>query len=339
MIRIFAPVTTGQSETANRALVTARRDPSIETEPLDQWAARYLPKEPSDRAVWIDIQNPSTEDLAWLGRAFRFHPLALEDCAHFDQRAKVEEYPNHLFVVVHALKACPESEIGLSELHCFLEKNVVVTVHEEPIPALQSLMDRIERDPAQLPNQSDFLLHRLLDWVMDANPRFLDRIEESLGVLEEKPFDRLDQAHLDAIRAMRKQISQVRRALGPQREIYYIFAKGGYPGISTAAAVYFRDIYDHSARILEFADELREGAASLHEGYLALSAVRTNETVKRLTIFNALFLPLTFITGFFGMNFEAIGWSSQPLFIGALASMALVPLVLLAWFRTQQWTE
>jgi magnesium transporter len=336
MIRMFSQLPTVEGEKA--VLVVAKRDPSVAKESHDTWAERHLSRD-GGSAIWIDIQNPSSDDLAWLGRAFRFHPLALEDCAHFDQRAKVEDYVNHLFVVVHALKAISDTEIGLSELHCFLERNVVVTVHEEPIPSIQGLMDRLERDMAQMPAQSDFLLHKILDWVMDSNPRLLDRIEESLGTLEEHPFEKLNKTHLEAIRSIRKQISQVRRALGPQREIYYGFAKGSYPGISQPAAVYFRDIYDHSARILEFADELRESAASLQEGYLAMSAVKTNETMKHLTVFNALFLPLTFITGFFGMNFEGIPWSNSTLFVASLASMTLIPIVLLVWFKTNRWTE
>ncbi len=337
MIRIFSQLQAAEGE--KPVLVAARRDPAVETEPLDSWASRHLPKEPNARAVWIDIMNPSSDDLAWLGRAFKFHPLALEDCAHFDQRAKVEDYGNHLFLVVHALRSCPDNGTALSELHFFLEKNVVVTVHAEAIPSVQGLIERVERDPTHLPGQADFLLYKILDWVMDANPRYLDRIEESLGELEEHPFERLNQEHLESIRKVRKQISIVRRALGPQREIYYGFAKGSYPGISPQAAVYYRDIYDHSARILEFADELRESAASLQEGYLALSGMKTNETMKRLTVFNALFLPLTFITGFFGMNFEGIPWRSSALFLAALATMTLVPLLLLGWFRTNRWTE
>jgi magnesium transporter len=334
---------------ADGRLVRARYG-EHEAESLEEWGRRLLPEEaepadPGDRGeaawpvIWLDLEKATQEQLAWLGKRFRFHPLALEDCLHFDQRPKIEDYVNHLFVVVHGLVLRTGTDVGILELHCFLSRNVVVTVHEEPLDPIRILAERVERDRMALPKQADFLLHRILDLVVDGIPRALTQFEEQIEALDDAVSQQVKPWQLDRIRAIRRRLGHVRRILAPQKEIHYVLARGSFPGISEAARVYFRDIYDHSVRVFESVDELREAVSELFDTYMAGSSLKTNETMKRLTVFSALFLPLSVITGFFGMNFEAIPWSSPKLFIAAMAVIGLLPVAMLAYFSRHRWLE
>lgn len=308
---------------------------------LEQWGRELLPEGLVDefQVIWLDLEAATPEEMAWLGRRFRFHPLALEDCTHFDQRPKIEEYSNHVFLVVHGLCPGADKDLGIYELHAFLTKNLVVTVHDAPIDAITTYRSRLSGDRKLLPMQEDFVLHRILDRSMDANPAALERIEEELETIEDEIAHQFHPSHLERIATFRRQLGQVRRMMIPLREIYSSFAKGEYEEITEASRMYYRDVHDHCVRIIDSVDDLRERLHAVQDAYQALAAQRTNDTMRRLTVFSALFLPLTFVTGFFGMNFEAIPWSHGGLFKVTMAIVLVVPVALVFWFRKNRWTD
>jgi magnesium transporter len=298
-------------------------------------------------AAWFLLRDPSAEELAWLGRQFRFHPLAIEDCAHFDQRAKIEDYGDHLFVVLHGLLTdapAREEEEGdrhfrVFELHCFLTDRAVVTVHEGEAPPLQALAQRIARDRANLPSQADFILHRILDAVMDANPQPLEAIERRIEDLDDEVLQRGSDrsGSIRRIHDLIRELNDARHLLMPQREIFQqmLRANGGLTG--ERAQVYLRDVYDHLIRLTQEVDRLRESLWSARDAQLAFAAYRTNEAMRRLTVFSVVFLPLTFITGFFGMNFVQIDWGNHALFRTVVLAVLLLPVGMLAWFARKDW--
>lgn len=287
--------------------------------------------------AWFDIESPKPDDLAWLGSRFHFHPLAIEDCTHFDQRPKIEEYSGHLFLVVHGLKVDGDGKLEVYELHCFISKNLVVTVHEGVLEPLEMLKQRFVRNRNLMPFQEDFLLHKILDAVMDSNPHALDVIEDEIERLDEEVLRSAQPEHVERIHGLQQRLNRARQVLSPQREIFSAIVNGSYSEITETAAVYFRDVYDHLIRITASVEALRENLWSIREVYLAVAAHRTNETVKRLTVFSVIFLPLTFITGFFGMNFTQIPWGSAAVFALVSVCVALLPLGMLVWFHKRNW--
>jgi magnesium transporter len=288
--------------------------------------------------AWFDLISPTPEDLAFLARRFHFHPLAIEDCAHFDQRPKYEEYADHLFVVLHGLRRCPEHRVAVYELHCFLARDAVVTVAAEDIVALRGLRTKISRDRGAMPTQIDFMLHKILDAVMDANPAALQELEDEIDELDDAVLRRhRGSAAIERIHSYLRQLNQVRHVLNPQKDIFQSLLNGEYPAIGEKARVYFRDVFDHLVHLTHSVETLRETLWAIRDAHLAVAAFRTNEAMKRLTVFSVIFLPLTFITGFFGMNFEHIPWRNDHLFYMLVGLISIIPIGMMIWFRRKDW--
>lgn len=314
---------------------------------------------------WIDItkQTPAYMDL--LAKSFSFHPLALEDCLHFDQRPKLEEFPGinpHLFLVIHQFSECTKeqanSEEGIlsisgealsipsplllrsEELHAFLGPNYLVTIHEHPISPLEQVWNRIAKDPASFSKGCDFLYYQIADALCDSNFPILDRLSDLLDHIEEQVIENPKRNILTSIYETRKALVFMRKTLSPQRDLMALLARhGGNSYIRENTALYFRDIYDHLVRINESIESGRDLLGNCVDSYLSSVGQRTNEIMKQLTILSAIMLPLTFLSGFFGMNFDTlIPFHSKPLFISLLLVMfAVLPISMIAWFRKKGW--
>jgi magnesium transporter len=287
--------------------------------------------------AWVDLEAPTPDELAWLAARFHFHPLAIEDCIHRNQSAKLEEYADHVFLVLHGLAAGGDTTFGFPELHIFFTQNAVVTVHDGPVPALEAFREKIQRDRATLPMQSDFLLYRLLDAFVDGWPAALVPFERRLEVLDAQLLSRDGVSRIGEVHVLQTRLNEARYLLSPQREILDGLASRAYPWISEKASVYLRDVADHVSRLVRAIEENRESLWAIRDATIALAAHRTNETMKRLTVFSVIFLPLTFVTGFFGMNFEQIPWSNERFFWVSLAAIGALPFAMLGWLRGKRW--
>lgn len=292
-----------------------------------------------DLLSWVDIEDPSPEELAWLGRRFHFHPLALEDCAHFDQRPKLEEYAEHLFLVVQGLRYdLKGEELEVYELHCFVTASTLVTVHAGRIETIEGFKRVIVRDRQRLPLQVDFALHRVLDAAMDGNPVALEPIEERIDLIEDEILQKTNASQIERIHGLQREIARARSMAIPQRDVYRKLAGEGVPFVSEQSAAYFRDLDDHALRLGERLERLREQLWQTRDAFVAMSSYYANEAMRRLTVFSALFLPLTFVTGFFGMNFDSvIPWKNEALAYAVAASTLLLPGAMLYWFRRKRW--
>lgn len=288
---------------------------------------------------WIDLEGQDEASMGLLRERFDLHPLAIEDCLHVDQRPKLEEYEGHLFVVAHEL-ALPQrdcSEIEIHEIHCFLARDVIVTVHDHPSPALAEARRRVVADAAHARRGPDFLLHQLLDLVVDSAFPLMDRISDQLEELEETVLDRPQKGDLQRIFGIKHTLATMRRVMSPLRDVLAVVSKRDNPYVSARATLYYRDVYDHVLRLGENIDLNRDLLGNALDAYLSSVANKTNEVMKRLTLFSAIFLPLTAITGFFGQNFEDMPFRSHGWFLLMLASVAVVPPVLVWWFRSKDW--
>jgi magnesium transporter len=294
---------------------------------------------PAGTLRWIDLSGQKEPDLEVLGNRFGFHPLALEDCLHFDERPKLEEYGDYLFVVMHAF-ACPKGDprdVHPEEVHAFLGPTYLVTVHASDVAAIDAIWKRVESDPNLGRRGADFLLYLVADTIVDANFPIIDLLSEHLEEIEDSVLSGGDPSDLTKIFALKRTLVLMRKVLSPERDLFGTMSKRGDPRISEKTALYFRDVYDHLVRIYESIDTGRDLLGNALDAYLSMQSNRTNEIMKRLTLLSAVFLPLTFITGFFGQNFEHLPFHSDALMYAMVSACILIPSAMVLWFRRSGW--
>jgi magnesium transporter len=293
---------------------------------------------------WIDLEDQDAETLELLKKRFDFHPLAIEDCANFDQRPKLEEYGDYLFIVNHALECTdPTSgELDIHEVHAFLGKGYLVTVHEKNVAPLDEVWDRVTGDDALAHRGADFVYYLVADRMVDTNFPLLDRISDELESLESDVLAYPDPSQLSTMFKLKRLFVAMRKTLSPQRDVFGLLAKRGGDQIDEKTSIYFRDIYDHLVRLNEAIDTGRDLLGNCFDAYLSSVSNRTNAIMKSLTIMSAVFLPLAFVVGFFGMNFENLPmfhhWMrSNALMYAMIAMCVLIPLGMLGWFHRSKW--
>jgi magnesium transporter len=292
----------------------------------------------SGEPFWLDLEGPSHEDFALLREVFGFHPLAVEQSEKFGQRPKVDDYEDFVFLVVYGWSTDAD---GLVEVHCFYSERYLVTVHRDPSPTLDGLAAKLERDVGRLPG-APLLLYEVVDRLVDDLFPALEGLDESLDLLEERVFESPQAVQLEEIFARKRQLVRLRRVVGPQRDLLARLVSGGVelPGMTRESERYFRDVYDHLIRLTEEIDGDRERANSAIDAYLSTASNRLNVTTKQLTVIATIFLPLSFLTGFFGQNFDwLVGEvSSWQAFAALGVGLELLTVVgLLVLFRLRDW--
>ena len=256
-----------------------------------------------DSFFWLDIDRPDQDDYAILRNVFKFHPLAVEDSEKFGQRAKIDDYDDYVFLVVYG--AVPDDD-RLVEVHCFYSDKFLVTVHRDEAPAFTEVRQRyVKRQrPVDDPGQ---LLYRIIDALVDSFFPILADFDDRIDELENQTFLHAGDSELQEIFRMKRLLVGMRKAITPQRDMFATLMGGvaELPGMSDEDERYFRDIYDHLIRISDLIDTYRDLLTSSMDVYLSTVSNRLNTVMKQLTIMATIFLPLSFITGFFGQNF---GW-------------------------------
>jgi magnesium transporter len=299
--------------------------------------ARVAPP-PAGSVRWIDLVAQDDAALALLAQRFDFHPLTIDDCRHFDQRAKLQEYSGALFLVVHGFSDAAEvTGVAPHELHAWVGSGFLVTVHAEAMAGLDEVWARVAGDRGLLGRGADFIYYLVADQLIDRNFAILDRLSDSLDEIEEAVLHRAERRDLGHIFRLKNTLVLLRRVLSPQRDVFALLSKRGHELIQERTSLYFRDLYDHLTRIYESIDAARDLLGNSLDAYLSMVAQRTNDVMKRLTLLSAIFLPLTVLTGFFGQNFSALPIGSRVLYDGMLAAMALIPAAMILWFRLSHW--
>jgi magnesium transporter len=289
---------------------------------------------------WLDLDQPDDSDYTVLRDVFKFHPLAVEDSEHFGQRAKIDEYEDHIFMVVFG--AAPEDdEDRLVEVHCFYSERCLVTVHRDEAPAFTDVRDRFVKrhEPVRHPPR---LLYQIVHSLVDSFFPILSDFDSRIDELEDQTFLNATDAQLQEIFEMKRLLVGLRKAVTPERDMFARVAGGieTLPGMTEDDERYFRDIYDHLIRITDLIDTYRDLLTSSMDVYLSTVSNRLNVVVKQLTIIATIFLPLTWLTGFFGQNFGFLvrHITGFPVFLtfGVAAELAAV-VVLLVYFKKRGW--
>ncbi len=290
---------------------------------------------------WIDLTHQDADSLATVAEQFGFHPLTIEDCLHFDQRPKLETYDGYLFLVIQGFHVDWDriDKAEALELHVFIGRNFVVTVHTNCIPALDSVWNRVDRDGRLVSNGADQLTYMIADAMIDSYFPIIDELHSRLDQLEDRVLVPTQPVSLSEIMGFKRLLIELRKILSPQRDVLALLSKRGDTLVSNQVSVYFRDVYDHTLRLHESVESARELIGNVRDAHLWNASQRTNEIMKRLTILSAIFLPLTFITGFFGQNFESLPFSNRGLMFLMLFSCVAIPIGMLLYFARSKWFD
>jgi magnesium transporter len=287
---------------------------------------------------WLDLEQPEGEDFEILRDVFGFHPLAVEDSETFNQRAKLDDYDDFVFIVVYG--ASPDDD-RLVEVHCFYSERYLLTVHHDDCPAFAEIRRRYkQRDQAI--DRPSLLLYRIIDGLVDSFFPILAAFDDRIDELEDAIFKKADDAQLQEIFRMKRLLVGMRKAVSPQRDTFASLMGriGELPGLAEEDERYFRDVYDHLIRISDMIDSYRDLLTSAMDVYLSTVSNRLNAVMKQLAVIATIFLPLSWLTGFFGQNF---GWlvghiGQEQAFVGVGVGTELVALaILLVYFKRRGW--
>ncbi len=292
-----------------------------------------------DSVLWVDLSAPTDEESYVLTSDFRFHPLAIEDVLSEMSHPKVDDYDDYVFSIVQVLgPPIQETEIEARGIGLFLTRNAVVTVHFHQVNSLESVLQRLQRDSRLIARGADFLFHTIVDYVVDTYFSALNTLEKEVDLVEAQVFEDPDEKVLKKMFRIRRDLSIIRRVIVPQSEVMSQFTREKFDVISSKAAIYFSDINDHLHVMISTADNQRDSINSAMDLYFSMVSTKTNDVIKFLTILSALFLPATFIVGFYGMNFDSIpefSWRFGYPF--ALLLIVGVIVGLLIFFKRKNW--
>jgi magnesium transporter len=257
--------------------------------------------------IWVDMEAPSEADDRVLLDVFHFHPLTVEDCRANRHHPKVEEFPDYLYFIVHAVRtdASPE-RFNTIELDGFIGRNYVVTYHHDRFASIDKVKQSVRSSPVSCQRGASFLLHHIIDSIVDDYLPVMDDFDEQINELEDNIFTlrRPNDEILQEILGLKRSVLRLRRISSKQLEVLYRMSHGQFQLISGPVLPFFRDIYDHLVRVTDLAESYRDLISGSLEAYLSVVSNRLNEIMKVLTIFSAIMLPLTFIAGVYGMNFD-----------------------------------
>jgi magnesium transporter len=297
-----------------------------------------------DAMVWLDLTVRSDEDASVLRDVFGFHELTIEDCvSERVDPARIDDYGDYLFLIAQAITYYePDEELEPVEVDFYLGANYVVSCHREPVPAIEQFRERCRRDERTLQRTPDWVLHGLIDRIVDEFLPIVDEIDETIDKLEEEILRRPDTALMRRILIAKRNALQVRRAAVPQREVIYRLSRSEFPKfIQAETAMYYRDIFDHLTRIEYLIESVRDLADGALNMYLSVASNRLNEIMKVLTAVGAIFLPGALIAGIYGTNFpEDSVWppyDSDWGFWAVVVVIVFATVGLLAFLRLRKW--
>jgi magnesium transporter len=303
----IAPATDGSPATTNATEPTVGRSACAVVDDQGSSVAEF-DRETAERLLasgsffWLDLGHPTADDFRVLREVFKFHPLALEDSEQFNQRAKIDGYDDFVFIVIYG---AGRDDDRLVEVHCFYSQRFLVTVHREDFPSLAEIRRRYGKRERAM-EQPSLLLYRVLDGLVDSFFPSLAAFDDRIDALEDTIFLKADDYQLQEIFQLKRQLVAMRKTVTPQRDAFASLMGGvaELPGLAEEDEHYFRDVYDHLIRISDLIDSYRDLLTGAMDVYLSTVSNRINAVMKQLTIIATIFLPLTFVTGFFGQNFD-----------------------------------
>lgn len=291
--------------------------------------------------MWIDVVGADANDQHLLGEIFGLHPLMIEDILQ-ESQPKLELHDDYAYIIVHGIDPDHRNPDDLKtlDLDLLVAKNFVLTHHDGPLRSVDDVRKKLEKDPRLLHRSPAFVAHTILDHLvdnfqplMDAYARAIDDLE--LGIMRQTENDR---RLLERIFDLKHSLQRIRRIGIHQKDILSRLARGDVELIPEDALPFFRDVYDHFLRVVDLADSYRDLVSASLDVHLSVQSHRMNEVMKVLTLISTVMLPLAFVTGFFGMNFEYMPWIHWKYgYETSVALMATISLSMLFFFKRRHW--
>lgn len=291
--------------------------------------------------IWVDMSEPTAEDESVLLNVFNFHPLTVEDCRENRHYPKIEEFSGYVYFIVHGVRADTSSDrFNTIELDGFLGPNYVITYHHDEFRSINAVKQLLRTSPVVCRRGASYLLHQILDRIVDYYSPVLDDFDNRIDELEAKIFEGRSSNNemLSDIMNIKRSVLRLRRISVKQLDVLLRISRGEFEVISQSLLPFYRDIYDHLVRVTDLAESYRDLISGLLDAHLSVVSNRLNEVMKVLTIFSAIMLPLTFIVGVYGMNFEHMPeLKSRYGYFVVWGLMITVAVGMLIFFRKRGW--
>lgn len=299
--------------------------------------ARWLE---GNSTVWVDVQGLGDADTLWqLSELFGIHPLAIEDIVHVPQRPKTQTYEDHQLLFTRMLTGGRDGQVGLEQVSFVIGPNYVVSFQERPGDVFEPVRKRLASGKTGLRDKSvDHLAYSLLDTIVDAYFPVIEALGDCIADLEDEVFAGSDKNTLQTVAEIRSTLLTVRRSIWPLRDVVSQLIRDDVECFGPDVRIFLRDVYDHCVNAAEMVEAYRELGSGLMNTYLSVASNRMNEVMKLLTVMSTIFIPLTFLSGLYGMNFiwmPELAWKwSYPILLGI---MLLITVSLLIFFQRRGW--
>ncbi|HQZ97091.1 MAG TPA: magnesium/cobalt transporter CorA [Pyrinomonadaceae bacterium] len=296
--------------------------------------------------VWVDLQGETAEHLAEakdvLLNVFKFHHLTVEDCVETRNQPKVEAFENYLYFIVHGIKPneTNPSNFVTKELDGYLGENFVVTFHVLRFRSIKAVKQKIRNSTFVCKRGAAYLLHHILDELVDLYMPIVDEFDEAINQLEDRVLDmrHTNNSILGEVMDIRRSVARLRRISSRQLEVLYRMSHGEFPVIPTNVLPFFRDVHDHLLRISDLSEGYRDLVSGLFDIHFAVVGNRTNDVMKTLAVLSSIILPLSLIAGIYGMNFENMPeLRSEHGYFLTLGTMLVITVLLLVYFWRRGW--
>ena len=295
--------------------------------------------------LWVDFVSEPPEICLPILQSFGFHPLAIDDALQETHSPKLDDWGEYLYIALNYMEAKENNhswETEVDELDIFLGQNYIVTHHDYPVSAIDETWAACDRDQRNVQEGADHLLYKIVDNLVAGYMPTIEKIDSAIDQIEDQVFDRPSPRTLEKLFSLKRVLLAMRRILLPQREVLNKLARDDYKVIDPKDRIFFRDIYDHLVRLHDLNESLRDLVGGAQDTYLSVVNNRMNEIMKTLTTITVLFMPLSVLTGFFGMNFfEPLGtlksWTTNPVFYLTMVTIFVMPIGMYIWMRRRTW--
>lgn len=296
--------------------------------------------------VWVDLQGETAQQIDEakdvLLNIFRFHPLTVEDCVETRNQPKVEVFEKYLYFIVHGIKPGETNPANFvtKEMDGYLGQNFVVTFHIQRFKSIKAVKQHIRSSPFVCKRGAAYLLHHILDELVDLYMPIVDDYDRAINELEDRVFDmrRTNNDVLGNVMDLRRSVARLKRISSRQLEVLYRMSHGEFPQIPENVLPFFRDVHDHLQRISDLAEGYRDLVGGLFDIHFAVVGNRTNEVMKTLAVLSSIILPLSLIAGIYGMNFEHMPeLKTESGYFMTLGVMLFITILLLFYFWRRGW--
>lgn len=291
-----------------------------------------------DYLVWIDIENPSKENMQFLRERFNFHPLDIEDCLSIIERPKLDEYDDYFFLVLHIPYFIKQTgRLVPFNVNIFIGNNYLVTVHRGMCKPIQDALDYVLENQQIMDKGSGYMLHKVIDSLIDYNFPILNKIYRNIQNVEDAIFKKASSKNVRDILLIRTNILTFRNIIFPQRKLLKTLEIKDMDFLIEALEVYFSDLVDHVEKIWDTLENYKELIEGVHDAHQSLLSNKINDIMRILTIFSVVILPLTLISGIYGMNIDLPLAGYSFAFIIIMASMIIISIGMLMYFKYKDW--